>query len=166
MANYVENLIINEGTSAFTVRTFIQSDGVTGELTNSPVVAASELNPALGRGQYMSIYELWYSLTNFSVVFSWKTLTGVHRAWVLSPGTDGYQTFQCCGGLVDSSGLYAEGQLLMSTTGFTTSSSCGSFVLRMRKHDGIGADFRNVGVSQGVPPGTRFAGVEAFQPNP
>ena len=55
MANYVENLLINEGPSAFTVHTFIQSDGVTGELTNVPDVAASELNPPLGAGMYMSI---------------------------------------------------------------------------------------------------------------
>ena len=133
MANYVENLLINEGPSAFTVHTFIQSDGVTGELTNVPVVAASELNPPLGAGMYMSIWEIWYSVTNFTLQFSWKTLTGQDRFWLLSPGVDSRMKFHRFGGLIDTSGMYAQGQLLMTTTGFTTPASYGSFVLRMRK---------------------------------
>lgn len=160
MANYVETLLIGEGPSAFTTRTFLQSDGVTGELVNVPVVAASELTPPLGAGQYMSIWEIWYQLTNFSVMLSWKTLSGIDRVWVLSPSTDSRHKFHRFGGLVDASGLYAQGQLLMTTTGFTTSSSQGSFVLRMHKHDGQFAGYKNVGFPNGQLAGGTFSGVD------
>lgn len=158
MANYVETMMIGEGPSTFTTHTFLQSDGVTGELTNTPIVAASELNPPFGAGQYMSIWEIWYQLTNFTVMLSWKTLTGTDRIWVMAPSTDSRQKFHRFGGLVDSSGLYAQGQLLMTTTGFTTNASQGSFVLCMHKHDGQFAGYRNIGLPQGLIAGEAFSG--------
>ena len=100
MANYVDNIIINESESTITVRTFIRSDN-SGELINTPVVAASELNPPLGPGQYMSIYEMWHQLTNFTIQFSWATLTVPEPFWCASPNTDSKQDFKAFGGLID-----------------------------------------------------------------
>ena len=156
MANYIENYIVNESESTLTVHSFIRSDGVTGELVNVPIVVASELNPPLGLGQYMSIYEVWYQLTNFTLALSWATLTGSTPFWCLVPSTDSQQDFKAVGGMIDSSGMYAQGALLMSTTGFTTSSAYGSFIFRMRKHSGNTPAYRNVGIPNGVPPGETY----------
>jgi hypothetical protein len=151
MANYVDNIIINESESTLTVRTFIRSDN-SGELINTPVVAASELNPPLGPGQYMSIYEMWYQLTNFTVQFSWATLTVPEPFWCAVPSTDSKQDFKAFGGLIDSSGMYARGVLLMTTTGFAGPASYGSFVFRMRKHANTTPNYKNVGIPLGIPP--------------
>ena len=162
MANYVENLLINDGPSAFNVHTFIQSDGSSGELVNTPIIAASELTPPLGAGMFMSIWEIWYTVTNFTILLGWKTLSGIDRTWVLSPGVDSRMKFHRFGGLMDMSGMYAQGQLVMTTTGFTTTSSYGSFVLRMRKHDGGGSNPKNVGIPQGLPPNEFYSGSDSL----
>jgi hypothetical protein len=157
MANYVKTTLIQEGPSAFTVHAFIKSDGVTGELVNVPIVAASELT-GLSPSMFLSMWELWYTVTNFTVQFSWKTLTTPVPAWCAAPGVDSRQKFHRFGGLIDPSGMYGQAQLLMTTQGFTLPSSYGAFVLRGRKHDGTPSAYKVVGVPQGRLAGTTILG--------
>jgi len=157
MANYVETVLINEGLSAFNTHTFLRNDGVTGELVNQPLIYASELTPPLGAGQYMSIWEVWYSVTNFTIQFSWATLTNSDPFMVLAPGVDSRMKFHRFGGLVDSSGLYAQGGLLMSTTGFNSTASYGHIILRCRKHENTAPAYKIVGQPRGLQPGVTYS---------
>lgn len=134
MANYVETLLIDEGESAFNTRTFLQSDGAAGELTDKSIISGTELTPALVSGQFMSIWEIWYSLTNFSVKLSWMVNGSAVPFWTLTPSTDSRMKLHRFGGLIDYSGTTSDRKLVMSTKGFTAATSYGSFVLRMRKH--------------------------------
>ena len=151
MANYVENVIINESDSTLTVHTTMQSDGTTGDLVNVPIVWASELTPPLDAGQYLSIYEVWYQLTNFTVLLSWAGLTYPDPCWSLTPSTDSFSDFRSFGGLIDDSGAYAQGGLIMTTSGFTSTTSYGTFVFRMRKHANTTPSYKNVGIPRGLP---------------
>jgi len=159
VANYVETLLINEGPSAFNTHTFLRSDGVTGELVNQPLVSASELTPPMGTTACMSIWEIWYQISGFTLQFSWKTLTGVDPVWIITPGVDSRSKFHRFGGLIDTSGMYAQGQLLMNTQGFNATTCQASFVLRMRKHDVAPPNYKQVGIPQGILPGVTYSGI-------
>ena len=150
MANYVETLLINEGPSGLNIKTFLRSDGVSGERVNAPLVTAAELTPPLAAKQCLSLWEIWYQITGFTVQFSWKTLTNPRPAWILCPGVDSRSKFHRFGGLIDTSGMYAQGQLLMSTTGFTSAACQASFVIRLRKHDVTPPNYACVGLLSGV----------------
>lgn len=157
MANVLDGKIIGESDGTLTLSYFLQADGESGELLNIPVIAASECTPPLGAGQYLSIYEVWFQANNCSLVFSWKTLTVPVPFWSLAPGVDSRQKFHRFGGLIDASGMYSQGQLLMTTQGFTATTANMSFVLRMRKHSGQTPVYKQVGQPQGMLPYDTYA---------
>ena len=157
MANTTDGKIIQESDGTLTLTYFLQSDGESGELVNAPVIAASECTPPLGAGMFLSIYEIWFQCNNCSLIFSWKTLTVPVPFWILAPGVDSRQKFHRFGGLIDASGLYAQGQLLMTTQGFIATTANISFVLRMRKHSGQTPQYKQVGQPQGQPPYETYA---------
>jgi len=152
MANIVDGNIIGESDGAVTIAYYLQSDGAAGELVNQPVLAASECSPPLGAGQYLSLYEIWYQANGCSLTFAWKTLQGAVPFWILSPGVDSRHKFHRFGGLIDDSGMYAQGQLMMSTNGFVQTGANLCFVIRMRKHSGQTPVYKAIGQPQGQLP--------------
>jgi len=136
MANIVDCQITNESEAAVTIRVYLQGDGTSGELLNVPLLAVSELTPKLLTQAYLGVEEIWYNITNFTVQLSYKTITGPVPFWTLNPSTSNYQDFARFGSLVDTSGMFAQGQLLISTKGFSSPASQGSLVIRLEKNTG------------------------------
>ena len=134
MANYVNSLLIEEGPSAFVIKVDLLAD-TTGELSNTVIVAGSSLTPALLTGQTMSIYAVWWQLSNFTIKFAWKNSSTTVPCWALAPGSSSHVDFAPFGGILDTSGSTSEQKLVISTNGFLTAASYGTFIMRMRKHD-------------------------------
>ena len=124
MANYVNSLLIEEGPSAFVIQVNLLAD-TTGELSSTVIVA----------GQTMSIREVWWQLSNFTIKFAWKNSSTTVPCWALASGSASHIDFASFGGILDTSGSTSEQKLVISTNNFLTSASYGTFIIRMRKHD-------------------------------
>jgi hypothetical protein len=159
VANILETQIINESEKSVIIRSFLQGDG-TGEIVNVPLLSYLELTPPLTKG-YLAVREIFYQITNFTLLLSYKSNVGNEGFWAMCPSVDSHQNFESFGGLIDTTGMYSEGQLTLTSFGLTSPASYASFVIRCSKHIGTNKDFyKRVGRPQGEVPG-----VTALFPN-
>lgn len=152
MANYAETMIITEGPDTLTIQTYLQSDGISGELVDFPILYPRDLTPPLPAKPCFGLWQIWYQVSNFTVSFGWGSSMGLtDPTWVICPGVDSREDFSGFGGVLDSSGTYGNGNLLITTRGFTQLNSTGSFVLRIRKlQPGTVPSYKIVGQTLGV----------------
>lgn len=116
-----------------TFHVYLESDGVSGDLTDHVIVdSALDFVPALAKGENMVAWETWHELSGFSLQLAFKSLTGKQPIWVLTPVANTNE-FHCFGGLADRTGIDAQGKLVITTKGFTTTANIGAFVIRLRK---------------------------------
>lgn len=146
MAHTIYTRLTNETDSTWMTHTFIRSDGATGELTDQSIISVAELTPVLPAGMYLSIYELWYTVSNFTIQLGWKTSGATYPTLALANGVDSYMDFKPLGGVIDMSGATSSGKLVMATTGFTTTASFAHLIIRGRKHSGNTPNYATVGL--------------------
>lgn len=136
MANTVNLTFLEEGPSIILLHVYMQADGVTGEVANFPLLTPSAMTPPIPPGRDFQIQSIWYELYGFTAILGFEGVpTGLLPLWALSPGASQRHDWQPFGGLTDRT-TNATGRLLMSTNGFTSTSSIGTFVLRCRKNVG------------------------------
>jgi hypothetical protein len=159
MANTLKTQIINESEKSVIIRSFLQGDG-SGELVGVPLLSYLELTPNITQG-YLAMREIFYQISNFTLLLGYKSLTGNEGFWAMCPGVDSHQNFEDFGGLIDTTGMYSQGQVTLTSFGLTSPTSYASFVIRFSKHLGVNKDFyKRVGRPQGEVPG-----VTALFPN-
>ena len=134
MANTVKVTKIGEGPNHAVFHVFLRSDGASGNLSYVAIVdPAVNLLPVLGHTPTLTIMEIWYELLNFGLRMDFGSITPT-PVWTLGDATSNHVCFDKFGGLKDRSPpLDGNGQLLISTSGFTTTAAQGSFVVRLRK---------------------------------
>jgi hypothetical protein len=145
MAHTITNRLRNESDATWTIHVFLRSDGVTGELTDQRLLSSTELTPSLPAGAVLSVQEIWYSLTNFTVQVGWKTSGATLGAITLTSGSDNHMDFTRFAGVMDMSAGTSSGQLVISTVGFTTTAAFGHIIIRGHKHPGNALAFPTVG---------------------
>lgn len=140
MAHTVNIFKMFDGPSHVVLHCFLQSDGLSAELTNfvllDPMV---DLDPVMSHRQNLIVKQLWYEISGFTATFAFDAPTP-WPFWTLTPGVDSSHDWRFFGGIRDHAsagtlGLDASGKLLISTQGLTAPTSCGAFVLWLEKRD-------------------------------
>ena len=140
MPHVVSSFKIMDGPSHVTLHTYIQGDGISGELTNYVLLdPATQVTPNMPRMQDFIIKQIWYELQGFGVRLLFNA-TKPWPAWNIAPGASLHHDWRFFGGIRDHSdsdnfGLDSDGKLLISTTGLATTTNCGTFVLHLEKRD-------------------------------
>ena len=133
MAQATTTILVNGETSL--VRVDLLSDG-SGELTNFVVLNPSDLlNTATNTQPMFRIMQIWYSMVWFDVTVGVGTLQP-SPLWTLARDTAPNYDFRSFGGLVDyaqTPAIDENGELWISTNGFTTAGSIGNIILELRK---------------------------------
>ena len=134
MAQATTTILINGETSL--VRVDLLSDG-SGELTNFVFLKPTDLLPTSTNTKPMfRIMQMWYSMVWFDVTIGGGTLQP-GPLWTIARDTTSHIDFRSFGGIVDlqyAPALDDNGELWMSTNGFTTAGSIGNIILEVRKN--------------------------------
>ncbi len=131
MANIINTKVILDGSRFLILAIYLKSDG-TGELDGEVIVDPADY--AMADGQRLRLVEVDYSFSGFDGVLEFDTgESEPNFKWVLSESANMAVDFCKWGNLIDDSGLDGTGKLLLSTTGFTSSSDQGSILLKLRK---------------------------------
>lgn len=140
MANTLNIWKMMDGVSHVTLHCFLQSDGTSGELTNSVILnPVTDLVPPMDKKQDLILKQIWYELAGFSITLAFGTDTTSWPFWTLTPGVDSYHDWRFFGGIRDHAdapyGLAANGQLQITTNGFTAATASGALVLWLEKRN-------------------------------
>lgn len=136
MANTVNKTVLLAGPRRVVVHLYIESDGVEGELIDTPILdPVTELTPPSARDESLIFTGYSSELSGFDAVLSFEAeAPGTNvPVWLFTPAGRGKQNFTHFGGVPDRSGLDATGRVLLSTTGFTSAGDCGSFIFHFTR---------------------------------
>lgn len=131
MANKVTITPLLEGSKVLVYHVYLKSDGASGELSNEVIVDPADLG--LANKPRLQIESITFHFAGFdgSIGFESGSVEPT-LIWVLPEGADSHVCFQHVGGLKDrSSAMDGTGKLVMSTTGFTSSTDQGSMVIKL-----------------------------------
>lgn len=110
---------------------FLQSDGVSGELTKYTIMDPVLLG--LKRTDRFSLYRMDYNFAGFDAIVEFDSGGVVPTyKWTLVEGTNTEVDFHKTGGVRDDSGVDGTGKLMLSTQGFTSSQDSGSILFKLR----------------------------------
>lgn len=132
-----------EGPSNIIIRVNMLSDG-SGELQNSPILAASDLNPPRNNvSPSFNIRQAWYATVWYDVVV-YAGLLQPAQLWVFARDCDSHIDFRSFGGIPDQN-VYSipstddNGILNISTNNFAPLGSQGSLILEIQKLNPVAA---------------------------
>lgn len=138
--NTVNINIIENGPKNVLLLVYMASDGVTGELFNYPLITLSQLGMLLPGSSTLPprprlrLSRIEYNYSGFDAVISFDSGTIPNNyKWVLTEGANAPVDFDAWGRVFDNSGLDGNGNLEISTVGFTSSTDQGSMLIRLVK---------------------------------
>ena len=132
MANIVNITKILPGNYRSQFHIFIESDGASGELTDS-VLIDPVADLGLTSSARLSIEMVTYNFSGFDARIEFDTgLVADKIIWVLPEGSDNEIDFNPWGGLKDQSGVDGTGKIQITTNGFTAAGDQGSMLIIVR----------------------------------
>lgn len=133
MANTVNITPLLSGSKRVVYHVFFKSDGATGELVDE-VLIDPVVDLGFPKTTRMTLEKVLFHFAGFDARIEFQTgLTTDTFIWVLPEGSDSDVDFTPFGGVKDRNGsLDATGKVLISTTGFTSSTDQGSMILQVR----------------------------------
>lgn len=135
MANTVRITKLLEGPKTAVFHVFLQSDGSSGELTDSVLIdPTTSFSPALPATNAMTIEEIWYQLDGFAALLEFDATTDVGVVTLSSAPGDSHFDFRSFGGIKDFAGSAATGKLQVTTNGFTAATDNGFIIIQVRKN--------------------------------
>lgn len=135
MANVVERQVLVDGPRKMVLAIYVKSDGASGDLNKQVLVTPADAG--MDEDGRFAIVKVWYNFAGFDAILEFDA-GGVspNWKWVLTEGTNAPADFESIGGLQDdSNALDRTGNLMLSTTGFTSSQDQGSLVLVLNKKE-------------------------------
>jgi len=133
MANTVQITKTLDGDRGIVFHVFIQSDGVTGDLSDVVLIDPTTLVPPTDSSPSLTIEELWYDLSGFNAVLSFDDLVEGTPVWALSQGNHSHVELRTIGGLKDRSSQDGNGNLQITTYGLQSVGDAGVIVIKARK---------------------------------
>lgn len=140
--NVVPTLLV-DGPRLAIVHFYLQSDGVSGELNNTPVFdpqtdlvepLAQQFDPTDGHKlpMTMTIMQVWYGLSWFDVTIAFESDVNAPRV-VLTRDAHDHMDFRGFGGIKDLYDANSTGRVLFSTKDFAPANSNGHIVIAFKK---------------------------------
>lgn len=139
MANTIQKTYILNGASKIALHVYLESDGAAGDLNSYTLIDPTiEMNPQMAPGRDLTIEKIFFELQGFSCKFGFDGVaSGQWVAWLLSAGATSPHDFTSFGDIPDRSGgaagANASGKLLLTTSGFTSTSCRGSLVIQLKR---------------------------------
>ena len=131
MANIVNITPLIDGERVKVYHVYLKSDGASGDLENFVLLDPEDF----GKDPVPSykIMEMTFHFAGFDANIGFDTgLMTKELIWVLPEGSDSQVKFNKFGGLTDRSNSFdGTGKLLLSTTGFTSSTDQGSMLIKV-----------------------------------
>ena len=131
MANIVKITPLVDGDRVKVYHVYLKSDGASGDLVDEVILDPTDF----GNRSIPSyrVIEVTFHFAGFDANIGFDTgLVTKDLIWVLPEGADSKADFSPFGGLSDrSSTLDGTGKLLLSTTGFTSSTDQGSMLIKV-----------------------------------
>ena len=130
MANKVNATIVNDGAVHLVMHVYIESDGVSGDLSNEILLDPIDIGkPASNR---FVIERVDYNFSGFSGVIGFESeLVDKTLIWTLNEGNS-LADFKLIGGLADRSGIDGSGKIQISTNGLSAGDN-GTMIIHIRK---------------------------------
>ena len=130
--NTVDIKTLLSGTRNIILSIYLKSDGISGELESEVLIDPEDYG--MGKDERLRLVGVEYSFAGFDAVLEFDA-GGVtpNFKWVLSESSNQGVDFSKYGNLVDDSGVDGTQKLMLSTTGFTSSTDQGSILLHLRK---------------------------------
>lgn len=128
-----------DGPKHVLVHVYFKSDGQSGDIVNQVILdPKTDLSPSLGAGRRFVLVKVWYGLAGPDVKLSFddgSSPLSDFNVWVIPGGTlSGHVNFAEFGGIIDSTpSIDANGKLLLSTTGLTTTADQGTLIIKLAK---------------------------------
>lgn len=129
MANTVNVQTLVDGERNAVLKVYLESDGVTGELSDQVVVDVSALS---GAPSTVRLDRVEAELEGFTAALEWDATTDVP---ILNVTDNGKACWDFCavGGLPNDAGAGVTGDITISTTGFAAAGDRGTLLLWVRK---------------------------------
>lgn len=127
MANIFNIQKINDGPRNVTIKAYLESDGVAGEIVDGVLVDASTLVPV---PTTLRLTHISYDLSGFEAMLSWEA-TADDPLVSLSLQED--VDFARFGGIPNPKSAGVTGDILLTTSGFTIATDRGYIVLEFTK---------------------------------
>ena len=128
MSNTVTRTILQDGPKYATVRTYLKSDGTTGDEVVL-LVDASALQDAPTK---LTITQIWFGLTGFSGTINFDATTDSPVIQIPAELTEEFD-FRCFGGIPDPQDTGHTGDINMLTSGFSAATDIGFVIVQVRK---------------------------------
>ena len=128
MANTIETRTILDGSRNLIVHVHLDSDGAAGDVANTVIVDASSYSPAFTDAKLVHIHS---NIVGFTAELLWDATANIH-AWSC-PDYEQDKDFAHIGGLQNTAGAGKTGDLLITTTGFSTAGDTGHIILEFKK---------------------------------
>ena len=134
MANIVNVTPIIQGSKRVIYHVYLKSDGASGELDQEILIDPVEDLGLKKYSTHMTLEKVLFHFAGFDARIEFASgIVDQTIIWVLPEGADAEADFREFGGLKDrSNDPAAPGKLLISTTGFTSSTDQGSMMLMVR----------------------------------
>ncbi len=141
MANTVNVTVLENGPRHVFVHVYLRADGATGDMSGQTLVDPyAQLNVgtpgALGmaKDQRLRLGRIEYNFSGFDAVISFGSgdVTPNYK-WVLTEGANCPVDFRPWTFIMDNSGLNGNEKVLISTTGFTSTTDQGSLLIELIK---------------------------------
>lgn len=134
MANTLTTKIIENGPRNVILFIYLRSDGATGDFINQ-VVLDPQAELGMLRGQRLRFSNIQYNLAGFDAILEFDTgSVEKNPKWVLVEGANNPADFEKYGYLFDdSSALNGTGDVMITTSGFTSTADFGSILIRFVK---------------------------------
>jgi hypothetical protein len=132
VANVVARKIVHSGHRFAVLAVYLKSDGASGEL-DSHVLLDPVADLGLKSSERLRIESVMHSFAGFDGVLAFGGGVDPNWKWVMPAGVGQCFDFSSFGVIFDDTGMDGNGKLLLSTSGFTSSSDQGSMFIKMRK---------------------------------
>jgi hypothetical protein len=137
MAHTVQITKTQDGQSTSLFHIYLESDGVSPELTNFVVIDPSTFAvPPSSEVDSLKIEQAWYELSGMTIrlKFGASVPSNEFNIWGLTPGVSSYHDWRPFGGIQDRTNPNtSNGTVVIYTRGLVTSGSFATIVLKVRK---------------------------------
>jgi hypothetical protein len=129
-AEIIKNVLI-DGPRHAVVHFTIVSDG-SGELVQTKILDSKYDIYPVGQPTQVTITQLWWGQSYFdSALYRYDTVPVL--IWAMPVGSDSHVDFRSFGGIKVPVDMEGNGDLLLSTFGFTANTSVGTYVIELKK---------------------------------
>lgn len=128
----IQKTVLVDGPRHAVVHLVLTCDRSSPDLVNAPLIDTKNDIYPIGQATQSTITQLWWGHNAFDAVLSRNDTVPV-PIWLLAAGVDSHVDFRAFGGIKVPIDMDGNGDILISTIGFTTAGQIGTYIVELRK---------------------------------